>query len=204
MEVLYPHCAGLDVHKDMVVACLRHMVNGTVEREVRTVKTTTKAFSTFAMAFLGRLHPYRHGGDRGLLEAGLAHSRRWRFRAGAGQCGPCEERAGPQDRRQRCDLAGRSSRAWARSGAASCRMPRPRRCAACCAPASNSSASGPAMCNGCRRRWRTPTSSSIGHLRCRGTVRPGDDRGADRRRDRSRQAGRTGPSADQGVGAGPS
>ena len=43
MEVLYPHCAGLDVHKDMVVACLRHMVNGTVEREVRTVKTTTKA-----------------------------------------------------------------------------------------------------------------------------------------------------------------
>ena len=23
MEVLYPRCAGLDVHKDMVVACLR-------------------------------------------------------------------------------------------------------------------------------------------------------------------------------------
>ena len=36
MEVLYPHCAGLDVHKDTVVACVRHMVNGTVKREVRT------------------------------------------------------------------------------------------------------------------------------------------------------------------------
>ena len=42
MEVLYPHCTGLDVHKDTVVACVRHMVNGTVKREVRTFKTTTK------------------------------------------------------------------------------------------------------------------------------------------------------------------
>jgi len=42
MEVLYPHCAGLDVHKDTVVACLRHMATGSVEREVRTFKTTTK------------------------------------------------------------------------------------------------------------------------------------------------------------------
>ena len=41
MEVLYPHCAGLDVHKDTVVACVRHIVNGTVRREVRTFKTTT-------------------------------------------------------------------------------------------------------------------------------------------------------------------
>ena len=42
MEVLYPHCAGLDVHKDTVVACARHMANGLVRREVRTFKTTTK------------------------------------------------------------------------------------------------------------------------------------------------------------------
>ncbi len=42
MEVLYPHCAGLDVHKDTVVACVRHTANGTVRREVRTFKTITK------------------------------------------------------------------------------------------------------------------------------------------------------------------
>ena len=42
MEVLHPHCAGLDVHKDTVVACVRHMVDGAVKREVRTFKTTTK------------------------------------------------------------------------------------------------------------------------------------------------------------------
>ena len=42
MEVLHPHCAGLDVHKDTVVAGVRHMVGGTVRREVQTFKTTTK------------------------------------------------------------------------------------------------------------------------------------------------------------------
>jgi transposase len=42
MEVLHPHCAGLDVHKDSVVACVRHMVDGEVTREVRSFKTTTK------------------------------------------------------------------------------------------------------------------------------------------------------------------
>jgi transposase len=42
MEVLHAHCAGLDVHKDTVVACLRHMTKGTVRREARTFKTTTR------------------------------------------------------------------------------------------------------------------------------------------------------------------
>jgi transposase len=42
MEVLHPHCAGLDVHKDTVVAGVRHMVGGIVRREVQTFKTTTK------------------------------------------------------------------------------------------------------------------------------------------------------------------
>ena len=42
MEVLYSHCAGLDVHKDTVVACVRHLANGTPRREVRTFKTMTK------------------------------------------------------------------------------------------------------------------------------------------------------------------
>jgi transposase len=42
MEVLYPHCAGLDVHKDSVVACVRHMVDGKVTTVVKTFKTTTQ------------------------------------------------------------------------------------------------------------------------------------------------------------------
>lgn len=42
MEVLHPHCAGLDVHKDSVVACVRHMADGKVTNSVRTFKTTTQ------------------------------------------------------------------------------------------------------------------------------------------------------------------
>jgi transposase len=40
MEVLYPRCAGLDVHKDTVVACVR-CVSRPQRREVRTFGTTT-------------------------------------------------------------------------------------------------------------------------------------------------------------------
>jgi transposase len=42
MEVLHPHCAGLDVHKDSVVACVRHVTEGRVATAVKTFKTTTR------------------------------------------------------------------------------------------------------------------------------------------------------------------
>ena len=41
MELLYPHCAGLDVHKNSVVACVRHMVDGKITTRFKTLKTTT-------------------------------------------------------------------------------------------------------------------------------------------------------------------
>ena len=41
MEVLYPRCAGLDVHKATVVAAVRLAAGGKVVREVRTFATTT-------------------------------------------------------------------------------------------------------------------------------------------------------------------
>jgi len=41
MDVLYPRCAGLDVHKDTVVACVRVADGAEVRREVRTFATTT-------------------------------------------------------------------------------------------------------------------------------------------------------------------
>ena len=42
MELLHPHCAGLDVHKETVVACIRHMVEGKVTAEVKGFQTTTQ------------------------------------------------------------------------------------------------------------------------------------------------------------------
>jgi len=43
MEVLYPRCAGLDVHKDTIVACVRLAVGSKVEQHVQTFGTTTSA-----------------------------------------------------------------------------------------------------------------------------------------------------------------
>lgn len=42
MEVLHSRCAGLDVHKDSVVACVRQMKDGTVKTTVKSFKTTTR------------------------------------------------------------------------------------------------------------------------------------------------------------------
>src|SRR5512144_2823259 len=47
MEVLYPRCAGLDVHKDVVVACVR-CVSPPTHREVQSFATTTSGL--FALA----------------------------------------------------------------------------------------------------------------------------------------------------------
>lgn len=43
MEVLHPRCAGLDVHKDSVVACVRVVEGREVRHEVRTFGATTSA-----------------------------------------------------------------------------------------------------------------------------------------------------------------
>src|ERR1700730_17931167 len=41
MEVMHERVAGLDVHKTMIVACVRLMSGGKVDRECRTFETTT-------------------------------------------------------------------------------------------------------------------------------------------------------------------
>ena len=41
MEVVYHRCAGLDVHKESVVACVRIVEGRKVKREVRAFGTTT-------------------------------------------------------------------------------------------------------------------------------------------------------------------
>ena len=66
MEVLYPHCAGLDVHKDTVVACVRQWSDGDGRgaRSGRFKTTTERAASRCRMAGGRGLHPHRDGGDR--------------------------------------------------------------------------------------------------------------------------------------------
>lgn len=42
MDTIYPHCAGLDVHKDTVVVCVRHWNDGRTSQQVRTFGTSTR------------------------------------------------------------------------------------------------------------------------------------------------------------------
>ena len=48
MEVIYPRCAGLDVHKQTVVACVRIAGDGPALQEVRTFATTTSGLLALA------------------------------------------------------------------------------------------------------------------------------------------------------------
>ena len=48
MEVIYARCAGLDVHKDTVVAAVRIVTGGSVKTEVRTFDTDTPGLLTLS------------------------------------------------------------------------------------------------------------------------------------------------------------
>jgi hypothetical protein len=73
MQVVHERCCGLDVHKKTVVACtLITLVNGEVQRHIRTFSTMTAGL--LALVFLvggpGR-HSDRHGIDGNVLETGV-------------------------------------------------------------------------------------------------------------------------------------
>jgi len=48
MEVIYPRCAGLDVHKETVVASTRVVSEGALQQEARTFGTTTRELMKLA------------------------------------------------------------------------------------------------------------------------------------------------------------
>jgi transposase len=48
VDTLYPCCAGLDVHKETVVACVRKVQGGTTHKEIRTFRTETSGLLALA------------------------------------------------------------------------------------------------------------------------------------------------------------
>lgn len=73
MEKLVERCAGLDVHKDKLVACVRVPGQEGREQHIHEFETTTPELLALR-DWLSRPTPGDaggHGGDRGLLEAGL-------------------------------------------------------------------------------------------------------------------------------------
>lgn len=52
MEVLHPRCAGLDVHKDIIVACRRRVDGRSVQQDVQSFDATTRGLLELA-AWIG-------------------------------------------------------------------------------------------------------------------------------------------------------
>ena len=84
MEVVHERCAGLDVHKETVVGCVRVRERGEVRHEVRRFATITAGVGAWGLAAARGLHPRGDGSDRGLLEAGVAARTGERVRADPG------------------------------------------------------------------------------------------------------------------------
>jgi hypothetical protein len=51
MQVLYPRCCALDVHKATVVACLRLLIDGKVVKNVPAGKPTSAMPSGWAISW---------------------------------------------------------------------------------------------------------------------------------------------------------
>ena len=73
MEVMFAICAGLDVHKKSIVACV--LVSNSqsgVQRHIKTFQTTLAGLgSAGTMAIRLRCHPRGDGEHGGVLEAGV-------------------------------------------------------------------------------------------------------------------------------------
>jgi hypothetical protein len=80
MDVLYERVAGLDVHKDTVVACVRIVADGKTKRECRTFAGYDGA-ACGAASVAGRLPVQARGdgSDGRLLDAGVADPGRGRL-----------------------------------------------------------------------------------------------------------------------------
>lgn len=58
MEVIHPCCAGIDVHKDTAVTCIRQTHgDGQVDEQVRTFQTTTAGLLELGDWLVGRQVP---------------------------------------------------------------------------------------------------------------------------------------------------
>lgn len=100
MEVQHIRCAGLDVHKDSVVACARIASDDAVEQSVETFATTTKGL--LALSDWLSQHEVTHVA----MEAtGVYWKPVWHILGGLVRAGACQrhahqERSRPQDRRE--------------------------------------------------------------------------------------------------------
>jgi hypothetical protein len=112
MHIMYERCAGLDVHKETVVAC----VLSPEGPENRTFGTMTAELLTLAdwLFVSGCTHVAMEStGDDWKPVFDILEGM---FELSLGQCPACQGRPWAQGRRQRCRLAGRTPAAWPVAG----------------------------------------------------------------------------------------
>jgi hypothetical protein len=113
MDILYPHCCGIDVHKKSVMACVNTPdPNGAARSEVRRFGTTTRELLELADWLRA------HGVEQVAMEStGVYWKPVWNlledeFFSNPRQRATRQERAGTQDRRAGLRLAGEAAAAW--------------------------------------------------------------------------------------------
>jgi len=97
MKTLHKRCAGLDVHKAEVVACLRLISERKVEREVRRFPTTTQGLLALAEWLESARCTHVAMEATGVYWKPVWHILRRTFCVDLGECGTREERAWPQE-----------------------------------------------------------------------------------------------------------
>ena len=71
MEVMFKCCAGLDVHKRIIVACALVSSAEGVQRHLKTLPTTLAGLEALAAWLTGLVSPTWRWKVRGVLEAGV-------------------------------------------------------------------------------------------------------------------------------------
>ena len=104
MEVLYPRCAGLDVHQQTVVACARVASGSTVQQDVRTFGTATADLLALAdwLAAHGCTHVAME--STGVYWKPIWHVLDGQFELILANALADPQRARPQERRERCHV----------------------------------------------------------------------------------------------------
>ena len=111
MDVVHERCAGLDVHKDEVVACARVVTGRRVQRTRGRFPTTTRGLLALADWLA------EHRCCVGALEATGVYWKPVSRARGDGRAPPAQPRARPRDsgaqeRHERCDVVGGSDGPW--------------------------------------------------------------------------------------------
>ena len=198
MELMHHRVAGLDVHKNSVVACIRTMSGNKPSRECKTFATTTDGLVGL-LEWLTFEHDQRcgDGGDGGLLAAGMEDFERWGVRACPGERRPHQGGSWPQDGHERRDvdrrscglrldqgeLRARGKDGWTAHADANSQATGSRADAACSTDPEDAD--------------RGEHSSGFGAQRHDGSERAAHDRSDDRRRARPAQTGGAGQSGSQ-------